>query len=299
MMQLSIYKPLPYISYSTFNLARACQYSAYLIKCSKHTIPRETETEQMALGTAFDAYIKYYLALELGKEKEGKNKLAQLLSGIAESNAHVMTLGHEICRYYIAQGKLTHLMEMGLTDIELIEEKHVKSPKIIAGIPIFGRLDAVLKNNVPLDWKVTGYKSTRTVSPKKAYYRRIQCGIEQPPHHEVGLPLELINKDWAEQLLFYNWLMGNKLYRGAIELIVVTPNGLDFCSYAANISSDFSDALFDEVTEMWDKLSSGDITTPIPSPKTCEPYNRLRPCTPYCQYYNANISPLDQLIQKR
>lgn len=292
-------------------------------------LPRGYNTEQSSLGIAFDAFVKYNLAIRLGKEKEAKNKLATLLDGIDPNWKQVIPIANDLCEKYIEQGCLNRLIADGIEDIELTSfadiggKKIAGSEKFIGQVRLFGKPDASLTNKhaptdkripIPLDWKVNGYKSNSTVSPKKGYIRRIIDGYDRGNHIQAGIEFQDIDRDWAQQLLFYNWMLGNDTgpFHGAIEQILINNSTdgvirrVEFISYRGVIGFMWACNKQAEVQAAWDRIQEGDFDPAMPSDFKCVPFNNPRPCTLVCPEYERmvnnvveNSNDIDRMIRGR
>lgn len=291
-MKLPILKQVEYISPTGFKQAKSCQYEFYLNRMSGQKIITMPQTEQMAIGCAFDAFVKAELARLLGKEP----KLAEMLNTIELQNVHVIPEGKQLFEKYVYEGCMHRLVDEGLANVELsikkiVDGKQIKgTEKILGGIPLFGKPDAAFINNSHADWKVNGYKSANGVSPKKGYLRCIVNGVDKGRHKDYGINLEEIDEDWATQLLFYYWMASgnsepNSKLRGAIEQIAIRGDTVAFVSIRANIGVEFQIKVFKQLTDLWNNIVEGEIEEPKPDLWKCEPFNNPKPCTLYCERY--------------
>ena len=262
-------------------LAEECELSLWINKLSGIKLPRGAQTVQMALGSAVDAFIKTEIALMLGK----KERLADLLKNVDKQHWNIVRLGNSIAQEYVDQGCLKTLMDEGLDQIELT---NFNSPLpgttiILGGIP-----DAAINSIVPADWKVSGYQSKYHKSPTKGYCRLIHNRYNRGRHRDYDLPLEEIDRRWATQLVFYNWIFGVETkMKGAIEQIIINKDKLYFASYRNRISQLFADRIKNKLVDMWSRFKEGKIIQPTPSISLCEPYDRPRMCTTVCHLYKS------------
>jgi len=244
-------------------------------------IPKHPQTPQMAVGSAFDSFIKAEIARLLGKP----NRLSELIKTV--DNWEYVKIGNEICQEYIRQGCLKTLMDEGLTEIEIKGEDGL-CHGILPGtdIPVAGIPDAAFSDGTPVDWKVSGYKS-RKRSPTQGYTRLIHNNFNRGRHDKYYQPMHKINERWALQLIFYNWMLKQPVrkYTGAIEEIIIKDDKLYFGSFRNHIDPTYAMDIRNKVMNKWNRLAKGEIDTPKPSVYLCEPYGTPRTCTLACTYY--------------
>jgi hypothetical protein len=254
---------------------------------------RMPQTEQMALGSAFDAFIKTEIAVRLDLP-EAEKRLASLLKNVDREQQAMIPEGNKVCQEYIEDGCLDVIMEEGMCDVELLFGTK-DEPMVVSGIPIFGFPDGRIIEG-PLDWKVSGWGSSRARSPKPGYQHYTK-GNKQ--HVKYGIPMHEIDRRWATQLFFYNLLFdgvydAKKEYWGAIDQIIV---GQGVASYRTSLGHDFTVALWADMICRWDKLQAGDIEPPAPNLWKCEPYGNARTCTVDCDAYQAILGdPISRAI---
>lgn len=282
MIKLNIRLP-EYISPSTFLIADRCDLSAYIEKWAGANFRRE-QTMPMAVGSAFDSFIKAEIAIALGKP----NKLAELLKTVELPAA--ITVGKELAEKYIEAGCLKRLLDQGLNTIEMDEKKD------IWGVPVFCRLDAALTDNTPVDWKVNGYGSQWGASPFQGYIRRMDRGMN------VAIPLtrvplmEEINRDWAIQLLFYWWVLAPPIIgpaRGIIEQVAIKGKKIEFVTYKAEMGPVFVQQIKVDLVTLWNRVIKGELKDCSPNKFICHPYSRPRLCTKLCPYYGTTLGSSD------
>jgi len=267
-----------------------CEKSFWFSRMSEYKFPRLPQTEAMAIGCAFDSFAKAELAYALGKTSDRKNLLSTLLQTVEEHNSHLISKGNELFELYYAWGLFDKLLEEGLEDVELVI--HSSLPIVgtlghVGQVNLFGKPDARFPSK-PLDWKVSGYGSLKGQSPKPGYYRCLtSAGQDKGVHEKYGIPLEEIDKRWATQLVFYNWMNGNDTaaMSGRIDGAFIRPGVVAFASYSATISPMFIKTLRDDVVDKWSRFKQGKFKEPIPTRATCEPFNTPRVCTCMCEEY--------------
>lgn len=301
MITLPLFKEVKYWSPTGFIAATECEFSHYLRRLSNHLLPQEPQSPPMAVGSAFDSFVKAELARRLGKP-EYKNKLSKLLETVSNENDQYIKAGHDLFNIYVANGCLENLINDGLEEIELSIEKSIGG-EIVPGtetmfgsIPLFGKPDASLRGLIPHDWKVNGYGSNSGQSPKQGYKRCISNGVDKGPHKKVGMTLEEIDYKWGVQLVFYNWMLGNhytdNLY-GSIDQIACRGDTVAIASFRVKIGEGFARTILDQLTDMHNRFIKGEFKEPEPSFNRCEPYGNARVCTLVCDSYKKTLGDSD------
>ena len=302
MLQLPLLKSINYFSPTSYQQACACEYSFYRERHSETPYIRLPQTKPMAVGYAFESFVKAELAFVLGKSNDRKNTLAKLLENVEEHNLECIAIGHDLFDKYQFWGCFDRLVKDGLHDIELSIHQTVQGELVagkegeVSGVPIFGKPDATMLNRgdnslIPTDWKVNGHGSATGQSPKPGYIRCFVDGQDKGQHITYGIAtLEQINREWAIQLLFYNWMLGNKSpFFGAIEQVAIRGNTVAFTSYRARISDDFIQEHLSRLIDLWGRFNKGQFAEPEPGQWKCEPYGFPRVCTVTCEAYARTL----------
>jgi hypothetical protein len=207
----------------------------YLKYLADNKRPDSGQTEAMAVGSAFDAYVKAALHKDLfGNDDGGKYSVDFLLLQQVDPVCMPFAIraGKECLDCYVACRCYDEL----LRDME----KSTKTPRFeftlygeAGGVPLMGKPDCWYHNtvDVTLDWKVEGFCSAHPTSPKKLHktcrdtwvpsdtLKATRGGGEPKPHkdylemdhhgHTIGSHwLEDVDKKWADQIAIYSWLLG-------------------------------------------------------------------------------------------
>lgn len=305
MLSLPIITELKYISYSSFKQALGCEYEFYLMRLAGMPYMPFPQTRPMAMGYAFESFVKAEIARLLGK-LEYKNKLAKLLENIQPEHQDIIAKGHELFEEYCHCGQLKRLIDEGVEDVELEGHAELGGHSIegivsnFGVIKIFGKPDAVMVDR-PLDWKVNGFESKWGKSPTPGYVRSFTRGVDKGRHEKSQLPMELLDPEWATQMVFYNWLKKGAVVGpmlGAIEQVAISPTKVSFSSFRSSISTTFVEKIFDQLNDLWTRLKDGQINEPVPDTQKCEPYGEPKVCTVMCKYYQASSlnNPMDREI---
>lgn len=295
-MKLTIRKQLDYLSPTSFQQALECELEFYLMRMSGLQLVSLPQNEQMAVGCAFDAFVKSRISELLGKDV----KLAKLLDTVDEQNLHLIPIGHQIFDLYEKYGCINVLLEEGIEDIELEYKQIIGGKEIpgtqttLGGVKLFGKPDAEIKLHRPHDWKTTGWGSKSLKSPPPGYSECFHFGYRKGGH-KSHLPMHMVNPKWSTQLIFYKWMrhgLAFDSFRGSIDLIIIPPDissGIIVAQYRNEISSEEIKRIWEYVKKIWESFQEGVFQEPIPSLNLCEPYQNPKPCTCFCPVYKHSL----------
>ena len=228
-------------SFHLWEKDREAFYEKYLADEKPVKVP---QTGAMAVGSAFDAFVKSALHWDLfGNDGGGEFELSTLFEKQVEEVSirdWAWLAGDYAFNKYKCYGNYQEL----LTELLQSEEEPRFEFSLrgkIGNVPCLGKPDMWYKRNVQvvLDWKVNGFCAARPQSPKKLYKTCRDCwaplvdkdevgfamhkptrgGGEPKPHkqyveidhhgHMIGSHfLEDVNPAWAEQVCIYSWLLG-------------------------------------------------------------------------------------------
>lgn len=248
--------------------------------------PRPPQTEPMAVGAAFDAYVKSYLYHNLFGNY-GDYEFRKLFEQQVESQNrdYALRAGKHCFDEYQRSGALADLM------LELV--KAIGTPRFefsVSGtvkewidnnyyeVPLLGKPDCYFTNaegvRVIYDWKVNGYCSTYKTSPMKGYiccrnfqgirtiHRDAIIAPYKGVHINVMLFLEEANKDWADQLSIYAWLLGEQIGSENVVFGIeqITGPGVDrISSHRLRITPEWQYRLMERIGQIWEIVQSGHI----------------------------------------
>lgn len=252
-----------YLSPSSIGLFEKNPEDFYLRYMTKR--PREPQTAPMAVGSAFDAYVKAAL-LGQGVEKLLAEQVEpQWLPEAAAWGQHCFDV-YRSCGAF--QELLEELAALGSWDVEgdVTAEVH--------GVPLRGKPD-LIGDDFILDWKVNGYFAKRNVSPMKGYVR-IRGGKHYGEHHKKIVPyiwrddivisdhtLDQCNTDWARQISIYAWLAGFGVgdeFLSAIDQIVCKPGAgrplLRIAAHRSLVNRVYQLWLLHRIQEIWEIVNS-------------------------------------------
>jgi len=247
-------------------------YQRYL---SDNKKARDPQTQPMAIGSAFDAFVKSYLHEKLfGKGADPKYDLRTLFESQVEESLWdwAWRHGQRVFDQYKSNGCLADLMlELGQAIGPPRFEFDVRGE--MEGVPLLGKPDVFFLNKegarVIYDWKVNGYCAKALKSPMKGYLK-LRDGDKVKQHKDcvpflkngieinAGMFLEQGDQGWASQLAIYGWLLGEAV--GSDQLIVGIDqicgpaSRLRFATHRCRISPDFQFALLENITNVWDAI---------------------------------------------
>lgn len=292
-----------YISPTSLSKFEGNREQFYLSYSAPNRPPRYPQTEPMAVGACFDAYVKAYISENLfGEIREGF-ALKELFELQVEKQHRdwAWDAGDWVFQAYIKSGALADLMlELALAveepRFEFKLQNRVSFQEDVEGVEILGKPDLFFKTkdgaHVIFDWKVNGFFSKSGASPK-AGFLKIRDGWPEAlapasksnlSMHKDCLPLlvsglqintgtffERVDVSWANQLTMYGWVLkhpvGEPLIIG-IEQIVCKPHSfrqplVRCASHRGYVSQAYQIELFKRISHMWKVIHSGHILTDL------------------------------------
>ena len=139
---------------------------------------------------------------------------------------------------------------------------------VVDGITLLGKPDLWFHGThgeVLLDWKVNGYYSKYTISPKKGYTRIRPSNKQHKDAYvlngiNVTYSLDEVDVDWATQLSTYGWLCGAPVggdFITAIDQLVFDTGGrLRVAEHRCRIANAFQLETFQQYKEMDEVIKS-------------------------------------------
>lgn len=285
-------RKIEYLSPSGIGTYEKSTTEYYLRYLADNKPPRDPQTQPMAIGSAFDAYVKNYLHVRLfGKDNDPRFGLDALLESQVEPQWR--DWGRQNGLYVFEQYKQSGALGDLFSDLSLAQS----SPRFefelkgavhgfregaeldIAGVTLLGKPDVHYINqdgcHVILDFKVNGFMSA--ASPAQGYIRMRSAGMTnhgahkhcQPMRHNgmlinIACYLEQTDESWARQLAIYGWLMGTPVgsdFLVAIDQIVcnskkaILPE-IRVAEHRSRVSPNFQWKIFNRAAEIWDIVHS-------------------------------------------
>jgi len=292
---------------------REAFFKKYLADIKPTPIP---QTEAMAVGSAFDAYVKAWMYEKLfGNNGDGEYSLVHLLE--TQVDKDVLPFATEAGLHCFDCYWKSGLAQDLLKDMEGSREDprfEFTLTGTIGGIPLIGKPDMwYFKGcDVVLDWKVMGYCSKHAQSPKKFYKtcrdtwseteakptRGFKDGVvkahkayEEMEYcgHKIGSHwLEDTDKRWADQISIYSWMLGLDVGEEnvvtCIDQLACKPSDgrplIRVAQHRCRISAFWQHSLMGRLQDMWDTLGSGHIFDDLSredSDAQCEVMNMPQP----------------------
>lgn len=282
-----------YLSPTSISKFYADRQEFYLNYLADKRPPRMAQTKPMSIGSAFDAYVKNYITDRLGLMAPEFEIETILDAQVEEANRPWARVeGQYVFDCYKRSGALADLMlELELASeaprFEFSVRDELISAKLDCSITLLGKPDIYFRTadgaNVIYDWKVNGYCSKSSVSPKAGYKKirdswdhvKPSRGAGQPHRDYQGFlssgieinlerPFEAVDKSWANQLCIYSWLLGaeigSKVIVGIEQLVCkpADPRPLIRCaSHRGLVSPDYQTTLFSQIEHVWKTIQDG------------------------------------------
>jgi hypothetical protein len=241
----------------------------------------------MAVGSAFDAYVKAFLEKCLFGNDLFEALFEQQVSPHVRDWA--LVAGKYAFEAYRTSGALIELLvELQEAKDEPVFEGTVQA--LVDGVPFLGKPDVFFVNkmgaHVIFDWKVNGYCSNSGVSPKRGYIT-VRDGWSEGKNsrnnkqaHKDAQPLmvdgiminaaqffEEIDSGWANQLCIYAWTLGERIgskFVIGIDQLACRPGGAEgpkirVASHRGRASEEYQMYLIQLAKEAWRIITSGHI----------------------------------------
>lgn len=223
------------LSYSSFSLGEKNPEEFYMRHLADKAPERERQTPPMAVGSAFDAYVKSYLHTAIfGRGVDPRYEFGTLFESQVESQNWDFALraGKHVFRAYQFCGAYADLLAQLQQSVEP-PRFEFKVEREIDGVPFLGKPDCRFVLDLGEgrihcidDWKVRGYCSKYGASPSKGYEICLDCFASDKPSRSHGKEhglylakpfrgitinagyLETCSDEYADQLCLYGWLLG-------------------------------------------------------------------------------------------
>lgn len=275
-----------YLSPTSLALFRKDPEQYYIKYLCEQRLPRDRQTDPMAVGSSFDAYAKSFLYMSLVGKGDPKYSFEALFEAQVEPHARdrARAAGKYVFDEYKATGALADLLlemkgALGEPRFEIsVESKIVHNGK---EVPFLGKPDIFFINkeggHIIVDFKVNGFYSRSAVSPMKGYMRLFpgnimhgDCISKVYKGFKINMmyTLEMLNNDWAAQTSIYAWLCGCDVgddWAAGIDQVVCKPNGqgrypiLRFAQHRCFVDPSYQKELFLQAAETWEIIQSGYI----------------------------------------
>lgn len=273
-------------------------YLQYL--CDKKT-PRPPQTNAMAVGSAFDAYVKSFLVEKLvGKRPEFERDTIFTAQVESHNRDEAKKAGEIVFKEYSRLGALSDLLIdlegcIGEPRFETTVEGYVSAVSLAFGdVPFLGKPDIffITKQGARIifDWKVNGYYSNYNVSPKAGYTRirssdpklngKVHPKAMVMDHQGIKIsithPLDTVDREWAAQLSIYSWLLGqdigSKFIVGIDQIFCGNDDfggkKIGVAQHRSIVNESFQQETFKKANEAWKAIQSGHVFFECPRPES-------------------------------
>jgi len=298
------------LSYSALSLWEHDQDEFYVKYLSDRAAPQLPQTPPMAVGSAFDAYVKANLHAALfGPGSNPKFEFQAIFESQVEPPRRDFALeaGKIVFEAYKVAGAYDDLLKQLQQSVEPPRFEFTVDGTI-GGAPFTGKPDCRFVLDLGqghihciYDWKVHGYCSKYGASPSKGYmtcldgFKAAKPSRSHGKEHAMFLAfnfrgltinsgyMEFCNSEYADQLCLYGWLLGEKVgdenvVCGVEELVAKymgdnQPPTLRYARHRGRVKSEYQLTLEARVKKCWDAISSGHIfsdLSPEDSKARCE-----------------------------
>jgi hypothetical protein len=296
-------RELKFISPTSLHQWESDREQFFLDRLADTRGPRGGQSPAASVGSGFDAFVKSALYKSIyGNDGDGVYDLETLFNDQVdegECRAFAWRAGQECFKRYVQSGAYAELL------VELTSS--TKEPKFefslqgeIQGVPLQGKPDLYYYRDahVLYDWKVQGFCSKYSQSPKKFYRtcrdtwtaeeaKPTRGGGQSKPHklyeemevkgHKIGSHwMDEVDSKWADQLCIYGWLMGVPVgcedFIVGIDQLCCKPSPTDdegaallpyplirIAQHRCRISEYFQLALIQRLKEMYTAITTGYI----------------------------------------
>lgn len=269
-------------AYQTWKEDRVQYYNYYL---SPQKRPREPQNQHMAIGSAFDAFVKAHMYKLYVNDNDPKYDFLKLFNDQVEEHNRALAIvdGQKVFDCYKASGALQDWSlklngAVGKVRFEtsingIVTGKRESVSKRIGSVPLSGKPDLyfTLSNHdrVISDWKVNGFYSDDGVSPKAGFVREYPgfgqhklCRPEKrgPVTINSAKTLDLVDAKWAAQLAIYAWVLGEEVgsdFITMIHQIVCRPSGIRVAEHCCIIGEEFQHKLYEDLQDVWYRIQEG------------------------------------------
>jgi hypothetical protein len=282
-------REVKYLSPTAIMLYQKDPEAFYLQYCATNRPPKEPQNRAMAIGAAFDAYVKSFLTQNLFGRDKGFDLFKIFEDQVEPHNRDwAWSNGNWAFQQYLESGALADLMfELQGADsepkFEMTIESRVAHEACMSDVCLLGKPDIHYRLRdgevrVVHDWKVNGYMSQKTTSPKKGYVQLYDKGERRGFHKEVSLgrvagldvnishPLETVDKSWATQTAIYSWILGagigEKFLIGIHQLCCRGGGEFPIIRVAAHrnyVGREFQEKTWAVIVDLWQKVKEGKV----------------------------------------
>lgn len=282
---------IEYLSPSAIKLFQEDREKYYLRYLAESRPPQDPQTPAMAVGSAFDAYVKAYLHSAIyGPGSDPNFDLESIFEQQVEPQCRDLarTDGAELFEQYRTSGALAGFLSeltASLTpprfEFSIRGAHGSRVSQFGTVLTLLGKPDCYYtarggadqpEIGVIHDWKVNGRYSNYKKYPHKGYVRcRNADGTSSAPHKDAFVvprgslrincshTLESVNRDWGQQLAIYGWVLGNPVgsnFVASLDQICCALGDFRVAEHRLCIGSSWQQKFFSEVQDIWDIVHS-------------------------------------------
>lgn len=292
-------KTISFLSPTSLHLFESDRDEFYLKYLSDNARPDQVQSDAMAVGSAFDAYVKAALYQDLFGPSVEYSVNTLLETQVDEECIEFARRTGAYCfECYETCGCYKELLEE-LRQSEEPPRFEFKLTNTVGGTPLVGKPDCWYKKGVQvtLDWKVEGFCSRHAQSPKKFYKtcrdtwegKPTRGGGEPKPHkgyveidhfgHKIGSHwLEDVNTRWADQIAIYSWLLGMEVGDEdtitCIDQLACKPGDpmplIRVAQHRCRISAKYQKELLGRLEACWRSITNNHIFTDLEKDESIE-----------------------------
>jgi len=304
-MQLTVLNIPQYLSPSSFKEWNLCQMKFFLKRMAGLPFPDFYQNLAAAIGCSFDALVKHELAARLNLGGNPDFSFKELFNNSVEpqNRTEALFIAEKLFNEYTSNGCIDTLMNEGLSTVSLADTKLITADSY--SVPTRYIPDCALVDGTIIDFKVQGAASKTGTSPNPGYVRSICNRIDKFAHPKYNDPLELLNREWAEQLTIYSWGHNGPLpwrdIKVGIENITVRGDKITCSSIRTIVTKQFQIDLWEKYKFVWDNIINGKINDPSPNEGICFNYRTRCEVSEHCdafkrwQVQKASDDPLSNL----
>lgn len=281
-------REIKYLSYSSFQMFEKDPEGFYRKYLSKNRPPREPQNTYMAIGSAFDAFVKADLHKRFVNDGDPRYTPEALFETQVEphNRDRAKVDGEELYRRYRKIGAYADLCEDMRECINPRFEAEITADISISRLPgsvvVLGKPDVMYISRygarIIHDFKCQGFYSKNPPSPHPGYVK-LMPGMNM--HKDTMLfkhkgfltngacPIHHHNEDWATQLAFYAWSLGEDVgsdFILSVDQILSNSvkNETRVAKHAGICTDVWQNKLFDRLHRCWSAVKSGHVFLKLP-----------------------------------
>lgn len=285
-------REVKYLSYSGFKLFEQDPEGYYRRYLTPNRPPRDPQNHYMAIGSAFDAFVKADLHKEFVNDGDAKYTKDALFETQVEAHNRDVARQDGMILYsrYKALGAYDALRREMKGCINPRFESEITAELEITRLPgsiqVLGKPDVQYVHRegarVVHDFKCQGYYSKSPPSPNPGFLTMLNGEKDHGSMHKSAMPrmhkgfmingnapLHLYCSDWAEQLTIYAWSLGCQVgddYILSIDQILSNKvkNTSRVARHAAICTDEWQNKFYARLHRCWQAVKTGHVFLNLP-----------------------------------